>query len=249
MSSVDNTNKFTGKAQVYSAARPHYAAELFEMLAKEYGFKGVPIADVGSGTGIFADGLLSHGNTVYGIEPNGGMHAAAEGSLSAYQKFISVVGTAEHTSLPQKSVYAVTAAQAFHWFDADKFRAECNRIMYGEYVVIAYNSRTYVALHRAVEEVNRAVCPNFKGFEGGVTEDKISDFFGGSYKKYVFPNNLVMDYKTFIGRCLSSSYAPREGDENYDCYISAMLGVFEKYVRGSRLEFPLESKAYIGKIR
>ena len=76
---MDNTNKFTGKAQVYSAARLHYAAELFEMLAKEYGFKDVPIADIGSGTGIFAEGLLSHGNTVYGIEPNGGMRSAAEG--------------------------------------------------------------------------------------------------------------------------------------------------------------------------
>ena len=72
---MDNTQKFTGKAQVYSAARPHYAAALFGMLAKEYGLKDIPVADIGTGTGIFAEGLLPYGNTVYGIEPNDGMRS------------------------------------------------------------------------------------------------------------------------------------------------------------------------------
>lgn len=246
---MDNTHKFSGKAEVYSAARPHYAEELFEILAGEYGLKDVPIADIGSGTGIFAEGLLLHGNTVYGIEPDDGMRAVADNNLCKCPQFISVKGTAEYTSLPQNSVCAVTAAQAFHWFDADKFRAECCRILYGKHVIIAYNSRAKAKLHGDVEEVNRALCPKFKGFEGGITEEKISGFFGGKYRKYVFPNNLVMDSETFVNRCLSLSYTPGKGDESYGRYVSAMQSIFASYSRGGRLEFPLESKAYIGKIR
>ena len=41
---MDNTQKFTGKAEVYSCGRPHYAEGLFEVLAEDFGFKGREIA-------------------------------------------------------------------------------------------------------------------------------------------------------------------------------------------------------------
>lgn len=245
---MDNTQKFTGKSSAYSAARPQYSAELFDILMRDFGFEGRPIADIGSGTGIFAQGLLARGNTVYGVEPNADMRAVAESRLSDYADFHSVCGNAENSGLPGKSVYAVTAAQAFHWFDAEKFRAECGRIMYGPYVVIAYNSRAESDLHNAVYDVNKKICPAFRGFEGGITEDRISEFFNGGFQKFIFSNDIVMDRETFIKRCLSSSYAPRERDENFDSYAAAVDEIFDKFSNGKELYYPLVSKAYIGKI-
>ena len=67
---MDNSKKFDGRTAVYSVARPHYAEQLFEMLSTEYGFCGKPIADIGSGTGLFTEGLLKYGNTVYAVELN-----------------------------------------------------------------------------------------------------------------------------------------------------------------------------------
>ena len=245
---MDNTKKFSGKSSVYSAARPHYAEALFDMLADDFGFKGQPVADIGSGTGIFAEGLLSRGNIVYGVEPNDDMRAAAERSLAAYNNFRSVCGNAENSGLQDRSVYAVTAAQAFHWFDAEKFRAECARIMFGEYVVIAYNSRAEADLHSAVFAVNKKLCPTFKGFEGGITEERISNFFCGKYQRFIFQNDLVMDRDMFIKRCLSSSYAPCERDKNFESYVSSIGDIFDKFSADGRLGYPLISKAYIGKI-
>lgn len=246
---MDNTQKFSGKAEAYSCGRPHYAEGLFEVLAEDYGFKGREIADFGCGTGIFAEGLLSHGSIVYGVEPNVDMLAAAEKALANDRNFHATDGSAEYSGLKSGSVYAVTAAQAFHWFDAEKFRAECNRIMYGNYVALAYNRRTQTDLHAAIAQVNSRFCPSFKGFHGGFTDNRVSAFFGGDFRTYTFANNLQMNSEEFLMRCLSSSYAPRKGDGAYNEYISAMRELFAKYSSDGVLDYPIQSKLFIGKIR
>ena len=87
------------------------------------------IADIGSGTGIFSRQLLHNGYNVYAVEPNADMRKKAEEMLSEYQGFVSVDGMDSNTNLPDKSMDHVTAAQAFHWFDADAFKKECRRIL------------------------------------------------------------------------------------------------------------------------
>lgn len=249
MNNTDNTQKFTGKAEVYSAARPSYAAALFDMLASDYGFKGEAIADIGSGTGIFSRGLLVHGNIVYAVEPNAEMRSAAQIELGSNPAFRSVCGSAQNTGLGSHSVYAVTAAQAFHWVDPVSFRAECERIMYGRYIVLAYNSRAEAEIHEAVRAVNKTLCPSFKGFQGGITTERIADFFGGKYEMKVFCNDMEMDEDTFVKRNLSSSYAPKTGERGYENYVSDIKNIFARYANGSFVKYPQVSKAYIGTIR
>ena len=246
---MENTEKFSGRSAVYSAARPYYSDELFDMLANDYGFSGREIADIGSGTGIFSEGLLRRGNRVYAVEPNDEMRMHAEKVLGADKNFISVRGDSSCTNLQSSSVYAVTAAQAFHWFDGVAFMKECRRILYGKYIVLAYNMRTDDYLHGAVAEVNRELCPEFKGFQGGITTQKISDFFGGKYETKSFANDLIMDEDTFVKRNLSSSYAPVAGNANYDEYIRRIKDVFKRFSDGGYLKYPLMSVAYIGAIR
>ena len=78
-------------------------------------------ADIGSGTGKLSAELLKVCGKVVCVEPNDDMRLAAERALGGSPGFVSVKATAENTTLADKSVDVVTAAQSFHWFDADAF--------------------------------------------------------------------------------------------------------------------------------
>ncbi len=124
------TQRFTHRVEDYIRARPSYPAAALDVLAEACGLgPDSAVADIGAGTGIFTELLLAHAGTVYAVEPNDAMRAAAETHLAHRPGFVSVAGTAEATGLAAGSVDLVTAAQAFHWFDPDRTRAEWQRIL------------------------------------------------------------------------------------------------------------------------
>ena len=117
---TDHTSRFDGKGEIYAKARPKYAAGLFEYLKNTLNIgAGSVFADVGSGTGRFAEQLLECGYKVFAVEPNGDMRRQAEEKLSRNESFVSVSGSDRNMNLPDKSVDIVCAAQAFHWVDGE----------------------------------------------------------------------------------------------------------------------------------
>src|SRR5882757_691421 len=124
------TTRFSNKVDNYIRYRPGYPPELLRLLKTECGLiPGSVIADIGSGTGILSRILLENGNTVFGVEPNPEMRAAAERLLADYPAFRSIAATAESTTLPAHSVDLITAAQAAHWFNHEQARREFLRIL------------------------------------------------------------------------------------------------------------------------
>src|SRR4051812_6350203 len=86
--------------------------------------------------------LLARGFTVNGVEPNDDMRIVAEPTLKADSRFISVKATAENTTSNDNSLDLITVAQAFHWFDIEQFRLECQRILKQDAkVALVWNSR------------------------------------------------------------------------------------------------------------
>ena len=140
---TDSTQRFTGRVEDYARHRPAYPPELLELLRRECGLtKDTVVADVGSGTGILARLSLDNGNRVIAVEPNDEMRRAGELLLSGHGRFESVTGTAEATTLPQRSVDLITAGQAFHWFDPGAARKEFARVLKpGGKVVLVWNDR------------------------------------------------------------------------------------------------------------
>ena len=63
-------------------------------------------------------------------------------TLAAFPNVKIVEGTAEITTLLDKSVDVITCAQALHWFDPEAFRAECRRIGKADVLVIAIYNNT-----------------------------------------------------------------------------------------------------------
>lgn len=248
---MDTTGKFDKRAADYALGRPAYAAKLIDSLYHNAGFKKASvIADIGSGTGIFARQLLDRGSTVICVEPNGDMRQQAQRGLTGYEKFGSVNGTADETGLAEQSVDFITAAQAFHWFKISGFKKECLRIMKpGGKVVLVWNVRDMEApLNRESMELFAEYCPGFNGFCGGIKQDdgRIAAFFDGCYERLSFDHPLYYEKERFISRCLSSSYSLREGDTGFEAYKSGLEALFERYAEKGLLRMANRTVAYIG---
>jgi len=140
---TDPTRRFSSRVENYIRYRPGYPIAVIDLLRNKCGLRSASVvADVASGTGIFSRMLLEGGNPVFGVEPNAEMRKAGETFLRAYPNFTSVEGTAEATTLADRSVDLVTAAQAAHWFDRPKTRHEFVRILKPSgWTVLLWNER------------------------------------------------------------------------------------------------------------
>ena len=251
---MNSTQKFSGLANVYTEGRPTYAKELIEDLYTKYGVsKESVIADIGSGTGKLAKQLLDKGSTVYGVEPNADMRAVAVKELQRYAKFEAVDETASQTNLKAHSVDFITVAQAFHWFDVDEFRKECERILQKDGLVfLVWNMRDMSNIvNQTSYEIYAKYCPNFTGFSGGIQKDdaRIKAFFHDKYEYVEYSNPLFYDKEMFIKRSLSGSYSLKPGDKNFDEYVRRISELFDKYEDNGCLEMTNKTVVYIGKMK
>lgn len=251
---MDNTQRFTGRAGVYAQARPGYAPKLIERLTTWAGLSPASVvADIGAGTGIFTAQLACTGARVIAVEPNAEMRAQAEARFSDTPSVIMLGSTAEATGIRDASVDLVTAAQAFHWFDHEAFRAECLRILRGNNrVALVWNMRVSEApVNAACEQAFRKLCPRFKGFSGGVHTDDpaVAQFFRDTFETWRFANDLVYDREAFVARCLSGSYAPKAGDDGHETFVCAMQDIFDEFQQDGQLVVPNTVDAYVGELR
>jgi SAM-dependent methyltransferase len=243
----DPTERFTGRSEDYRLHRPRYPDALFQyLLDNSVIWRGCSVADVGSGTGIFSQGLLDRGVEVFAVEPNKEMRECAEAALGSRVGFHSVVGRSEATTLGMASVDAVTAAQAFHWFDIDPTKIEFSRILRpGAQVCIVYNERD--------------VCDPFSGeYEGlvgvytdpdKVRREKSRDpraFFVGKCREASFPNQQELDREGVLGRVLSNSHMPKKGDDGYEEVVRRLSEIFNRHQESGRVILHYNSRVYHG---
>ena len=248
---MDTTRKFDGYAKDYTAGRPSYAQDLIQCMYEKYGISRTSkIADIGSGTGKFARHLLEKGSEVYCVEPNDDMRHTAENELSSYANFHSVSGGAEHTTIQDHFVDFITTAQAFHWFNVERFRQECNRILKPNgKVFLIWNIRDEEdPINKELHQIYTKYCPDFNGFNGGIKKDdpRIIQFFDGQYEYVEFDNPLLLDREKFIARSLSGSYSLKEGDKNYKEYIEEIENVLECHSQNGIVKIGNASVAYVG---
>lgn len=209
------------------------------------------MADVGSGTGLSARLFLEAGHTVHAVEPNAGMRAAAEARLGSRAGFRSVAGSAEATTLPDASIDLVVAGQAFHWFDIPAARCEFQRILRGDYAALLYNTRRTEGT------------PFLEGFEAllqrhGTDYDRVrhdrrtrraaARFYAGGHGRRVLENEQVLDLEGLIGRTLSCSYVPAEGDPGREELLEALRGLFERHERGGTVRLDYDLEVYFGRL-
>lgn len=231
---MDHTSRFDGKGEIYAKARPKYAAELFGYLKNTMNIgAGSVFADVGSGTEIFAEQLLECGYKVFAVEPNGDMRKKAEEKLSRNENFVSVSGSDRNMNLPDKSVDIVSAAQAFHWFDAEAFGTECARVLKpGGRVMLVYNFRDEEApCTKALAKLRHKYSPEFRGFSNGVSGEACAALSVGEISVFGADNTQIYERRVCTARVLSSPYSPKETDAGYTEYLREIHEIFDTFSR------------------
>lgn len=84
------------------------------------------VVDLGAGTGIITRALAALGYDVLPVEPDAQMR---EQLVAASPGVEPLPGRGEQIPLPDASVDAIVAGQAYHWFDPDLAHAEAARVL------------------------------------------------------------------------------------------------------------------------
>jgi SAM-dependent methyltransferase len=257
LSDLSNTSvsksRFSSRVENYVKYRPHYPDAVVDVLRSEIGFTpDQVVADIGSGTGISCEPFLKNGNTVFAIEPNADMRAAAEKWWGGNPKFHSMDASAEATSLPDRSADLVVAGQAFHWFDVEKAKDEFRRILKpGGHVLLMWNTRTRDdAFDREYEAYLLKYGADFQTVRHEqIAAETFSAFFKtGSYKQIRLPNPQTMDLEALKGRMLSSSYMPQEGAANFDEMMRSLRELFDRHQKQGKVVMTYDTELHIGQV-
>jgi SAM-dependent methyltransferase len=121
------SRSFETVAAEYERSRPEYPEEALRWAAGQFGLEErARVLDVGAGTGKLTRGLVALGYEVAAVEPGGSM---LEQLRKAVPEAEALEGSAEAIALPDGSVDAAFAAQAFHWFDREQAVPELHRVI------------------------------------------------------------------------------------------------------------------------
>jgi SAM-dependent methyltransferase len=247
------TTRFSDRVEDYVRYRPGYPPEVLDLLRAECGL--LPehvVADIACGTGAFTRLLLENGNRVFAVEPNREMREAGGRLMEAYRGLTSVDGSAEATTLPPASMDFVTAAQAAHWFDRDRARAEFVRILKpGGWCVLLWNERrtSSTAFLREYEELLLTYGTDYQEVRHERTTAVIHEFFAPArYQERVFDLRQKFDHEGAAGRLLSSSYAPLAGHPNHAPMMRELERIFLAHARQGFVEFEYNTRVYYGRL-
>lgn len=250
--SSDPTLRFTNRVADYVRYRPTYPAALVDHLRARGHLRSASIvADIGAGTGISSALFVDAGCGVYAVEPNAAMREAAMQALGHRAGFHAIAGRAEATTLGDASVDLVSAAQAFHWFDADAVRTEWQRILRpGGVAVVYWNSR--LVHGTAFVEGYERLLHEFGIDYAAVAERHQDDaamlrWFGAGLLDHAdFANAQALDFDALRGRLLSSSYAPPAGHFRHHAMIAALQALFDATARDGVVILPYRTRLFIG---
>lgn len=235
---------FETAAEVYELARPDYPEDALDHIVETLGLEpGAHVVDVGAGTGKFARQLVARGLRVTGVEPIAEMRAIFERNVDGD----ALEGTAESIPLEDGTADAVTAAQAFHWFDRDRALAEMTRVLRPRGgVALIWNVRDEShPLHQSYAEALRP----YKGDgypEGGHPgNDPLDSPLFTDVEERTFPHLQLMDADGLVARAASVSFiAGLPEDERAE-----LLRRIRALAPPGTFEFPYVTKVFTGHSR
>lgn len=254
MPASNATSRFSDRVENYVRYRPGYPAEVLQVLEKDCGLApSHVVADIASGTGIWTRTLLDNGNHAFGVEPNAEMRHAGERLQASFPKFTSIAGTAEATTLGNASVDFVTAAQAAHWFDRKRARAEFVRILKpGGWLALLWNERVTdsTPFLRDYEQLLLTYGTDYEEVRHERTTDAVNEFYDPApFQARVFELRQEFDYTGIEGRLLSSSYAPGPEYPQYAPMLAGLRQIFDRHAVGGRAAFDYKTRVYFGRLK
>ncbi len=235
----DPTRRFGDRVNEYAAHRPSYPREAMDAVVEGVD-AGRWVADVGAGTGISTRLLLERGLRVAAIEPNGPMRERGAAETARFGPRVRWEdATGEHTGLDDASVSLVLCAQSLHWLDGERAVREFARVLApGGVAAAVWNVHDVrdemMAAYRDVVMRHARDVPRSPWFRG---EDCVLGSAAargaglGRYERREFPNRHAVSREGLIGRAVSASYMPRDG-EGRAAVERELSDLFDRHERG-----------------
>lgn len=127
---MPDKSAYSARARSFGAAAAHYdrVRPTYPVQAVRWAIGDPParVVDLGAGTGILTRVLLAAGFDVVPVEPDEGMRTQL---ATATSETVALAGSAEAIPLPDGSVDAVVAGQAYHWFAHQPAHREIARVL------------------------------------------------------------------------------------------------------------------------
>jgi SAM-dependent methyltransferase len=220
-------DRFSDRVEDYVKYRPSYPKDAIAYILSQLETANPVVVDVGAGTGISSH-LLAEFNPigVIAIEPNSAMRqAAAPHPLIEFRD-----ASAEATNLADNSIDLVTCFQSFHWFNPILVVPEFHRILkpLGR-LAIVWNTRDRHDEFTA--KYSRIVRKASNNHPSERRSDAIQPFLESSLfincGSSIFPYQQKLDLAGLIGRAMSTSYIPKQG-EAYQELLSQVQRLFDE---------------------
>lgn len=202
---------FGAGADDYEKGRPSYSDAVVEWLVDRLAIgPGKRVVDLAAGTGKLTNLLVGFGADVIAVEP---VEAMRDKLATTVPGVVALDGTAEAMPFLSATVDAVTVAQAFHWFDAERALEEISRVLRpGGGLGLVWNERDvsepWVAeLTKLIrwDERERWRVPYTVEVDWSARIDAYdAPFSPGEHHRSSF--RQAMDPDTLVARVLSTSY-------------------------------------------
>jgi SAM-dependent methyltransferase len=239
---------FDAAADVYERARPDYPSEALEWIADELELvTGAYVVDLAAGTGKLTRQLLALGLRVTAVEPVRGMREVLTRVLPNVD---AIEGTAESIPLEAGAVDAVTVAQAFHWFDAERALAEIHRVLRpGGGVALIWNVRD------GSDPLQEAYAALIRPYRGDYPEPHgESEYFSASplasplferYEQRTFRHVQLLDADGLVARAASVSFIAKLPVEERGELLERVRAI----ALAGQFEFPYLTKVFTARSR
>lgn len=213
---LKNSERFSGFADIYDAARPAMPLFPVEVITRYLGYKPETVVDLGCGSGLSTVVWEGRCAEAIGIEPNDDMLKAAEKRRTSSISFKK--GYSHETGLQSDSVDAVVCSQSFHWMEPVSTLNEVSKILKTSGVFAAVDcdwppvlgwraEKAYIELSEKVEQIERSnetLRDRFIKFD---KEKHLENIIKSGHFRFareiVFSNREKCTPRRFIGLALS----------------------------------------------